>query len=307
MRVFLSLTALLAVTVFLPWTDSGASSREQQNNPAFQAQDLHLPASANELVRQAVNNELKQTVGDERYFYRLRRTTPSGAQTKDYVETDQGAVGRLIAINGEPLNDAQRQKEDKRLQKLATDPETQQKQRKDQLDDEERTNAMLKSMPDAFIFQYTGTEDSPQYGKVVRLQFKPNPDFSPPNRETQVYRGMEGTMVIDAAERRLVKISGNLTQEVTFGWGIFGRLDKGGQFSVEQSRISPQRWETTALKMKFTGRILLFKKLNIDEQEITGDFRPAPAHLTLADGVNVLKQQRPQLAQGQGDSKAESK
>jgi hypothetical protein len=75
---------------------------------------------------------------------------------------------------------------------------------------------------------------------------------------------------------------------------------------VEQSKISPRRWETTALKMKFTGRILLFKKLNIDEQEITSDFRPAPAHLTLADGVNVLKQ-RPQLAQGQSDSKGDTK
>jgi len=304
----LSFTTFLTVIVFLLGSHSGASSRAQlqQNNPASQAQDLHLPASPNDLVRQAINNELKQTVGDERYFYRASRTTPSGEQTKEYVETDQGAVGRLIAINGEPLNDSQRQKEDKRLQKLASDPETQEKHRKDQLEDEQRTNAMLKSMPDAFTFQYVGTEDSPQYGKLVRLQFKPNPDFSPPNRETQVYRGMEGTMLIDAAERRLVKIDANLTQEVNFGWGIFGRLDKGGQFSVEQSKISPRRWETTALKMKFTGRILLFKKLNIDEQEITSDFRPAPAHLTLADGVNVLKQ-RPQLAQGQSDSKGDTK
>ncbi|MEI4913999.1 hypothetical protein Q8G39_28525, partial [Klebsiella pneumoniae] len=66
-------------------------------------------------------------------------------------------------------------------------------------------------------------------------------------------------MLIDASERRLVQIAASLTQEVTFGWGIFGRLDKGGQFTVEQSKISPRRWETAVLKMKFTGRVLLFK------------------------------------------------
>ena len=305
----MSFSGLFTFIVFFLGTHSAASSREQaQQDLAAQAQDLHLPASANELVRQAINNELKQTVGDERYFYRVRKMTASGEQIREYVETDQGAVGRLIAINGEPLSNSQRQKEDKHLQKLVNDPETQEKHRKDQAEDEQRTNAMLKSMPDAFVFQYAGTEDSPQYGKLVRLQFKPNPDFSPPNRETQVYRGMEGTMLIAAADRRLVKMAANLTQEVTFGWGIFGRLDKGGQFSVEQSKISPHRWETTALKTKFTGRVLLFKKLNIDEQESTGDFRPAPAHLTLAEGVNMLKQQTPQLAQGQGhDAKVDSK
>jgi hypothetical protein len=115
-------------------------------------------------------------------------------------------------------------------------------------------------------------------------------------------------MLIAAAEKRMAKISGSLVQEVSFGWGIFGRLDKGGKFEVEQSKVSPHRWETTMLSMKFTGRVLLFKKLNIDDKEATSDFRPAPAHLTLAEGINVLNQQTGQLAERQGSgSKSDSK
>ena len=261
-----------------------------------------MPTSANDLVRQAIDNELKQTVGDEKYFYMVRKLSSGGEQTKEYVETDEGAVGRLVAMDGKPLAADQIRKEDSHLQKLATDPETKNKHRKEQLEDEERTNKMLQAMADAFIFQYDGTEDSPQYGRLVRLQFKPNPNFDPPSRETQIYRGMEGMMLIDGAEKRLVKIDAHLTQEVTFGWGIFGRLDKGGTFVVEQSKISQRRWETTMLNMKFTGRVLLFKKLNIDEKEMTGDFRPAPPHLSLQEGINVLKQQNPQLAQEQSDA-----
>ncbi|HZR29184.1 MAG TPA: hypothetical protein VFA71_10400 [Terriglobales bacterium] len=292
--------ALVAVFLALP---SNASDGKQQDSSTSQtpSSDLHLPSSPNDLVRQAVDNELKQTVGNEKYFYMVRKLSPGSEQTKEYVETDEGAVGRLVAMNGKPLPADQMRKEDIHLQKLATDPETRNKHRKEQLEDEERTSKMLKAMPDAFIFQYDGKEDSPQYGALVRLQFKPNPNFNPPSRETQIYRGMEGTMLIDPAEKRLVKIDAHLTQEVTFGWGIFGRLDKGGKFEVEQSKISPRRWETTKLEMKFTGRILLFKKLNIDEKEVTGDFHPAPPHLSLEEGINVLKQQNPQLAQGQSN------
>jgi len=306
-----SLALVAALVILFPEIQLNAKGREQShetNNSATQAEELHLPALANDLVRQAIDNELKQTVGDEKYFFHVHKLSPTGEQTKEYVETDEGAVGRLIAINGQSLSDDQRRKEDQHLQKLATDADAQRKHRKDQLEDEERTTKMLKAMPDAFIFQYDGEEESPQYGKLVRLQFKPNPNFNPPSRETQIYKGMEGTMLIDCAEKRMVKISGGLTQEVTFGWGIFGRLDKGGKFEVEQSKISPRRWETTMLKMKFTGRVLLFKKLNIDEKETTGDFRPAPAHLTLTEGINVLKQQTSQLAEGQSSaSKTDSK
>jgi hypothetical protein len=282
-----------------------AKGRAQSNISAAEAEAL--PASPRELVRQTIENELKQTIGEEKFFYRVHKTSPSGEQVKEYVETDDGAVGRLISVNGQPLNDEQRHKEDQHLQKLATDSDAQKKRRKEQADDQDRINKIIRSMPDAFLFQYDGEEDSP-YGKLVRLTFKPDPNFNPPNRESQVYRGLAGTMLIAAAEKRMAKISGSLVQEVSFGWGIFGRLDKGGKFEVEQSKVSPHRWETTMLSMKFTGRVLLFKKLNIDDKEATSDFRPAPAHLTLAEGINVLNQQTGQLAERQGSgSKSDSK
>jgi hypothetical protein len=306
-RALLSFFASIAVLVVLWQVPSNAKGRGQSSNSATQAQAEALPASASELVRQTIDNELKQTIGDEKYFYRVHKTSPSGEQVKEYVETDDGAVGRMISVNGQPLSDEQRRKEDQHLQKLATDPDAQKKRRKEQAEDQERINKIIKSMPDAFLFQYDGEEDSPS-GKLVRLTFKPNPNFNPPNRESQVYRGMAGTMLIAPAEKRMAKISGTLFQDVNFGWGIFGRLDKGGKFEVEQSKVSPRRWETTSLNMKFTGRVLLFKKLNIDEREITSDFRPAPAHLTLAEGINVLNQQTGQLAQeGTTASKADSK
>jgi hypothetical protein len=135
---------------------------------------------------------------------------------------------------------------------------------------------------------------------VVRLKFQPNPKFNPPSRETEIYRGMEGTMLINAKEKRLVEMAANLTKQVNFGWGIFGHLDPGGYFVVKQSKISPDRWETTEMRLKFTGRALMFHKINIDEKESETDFHPAPQNLTLASGIDYLQQHSTELAQQNG-------
>src|SRR5437588_3028309 len=243
-----------------------AQSASGQQSAAVQAQALHLPTNPQVLVQEVMRNELKAVDPGQHFQFRGRRQTPKGSQTKDYVETNDGIVARLIAINDSALSAEQRQKEDERLKKLLTDPSMQAKRRKQQQEDEDRVKKMLSAMPDAFNYRYSGVEQSNE-GPSVRLAFSPNPNFSPPNRETEIYRGMDGTMLINVNERRLVEISGTLFQEVNFGWGIFGRLDRGGRFIVKQSKIGPNRWETTQMNLRFTGKILLFKNLNINEQE----------------------------------------
>jgi hypothetical protein len=41
---------------------------------------------------------------------------------------------------------------------------------------------------------------------------------------------MEGTVWVDDKENRLAEISGRLIDEVKFGSGFLGHLDKGGTF-----------------------------------------------------------------------------
>ena len=62
----------------------------------------------------------------------------------------------------------------------------------------------------------------------MKLKFKPNPAYKPPSHVEQVLTGMQGELLIDKETRRLARIDGTLFQEVTFGWGILGHLNKGG-------------------------------------------------------------------------------
>ncbi|HEU5451580.1 MAG TPA: hypothetical protein VFU76_06325, partial [Terriglobales bacterium] len=139
------------------------------------------------------------------------------------------------------------------------------------------------------------TVETPE-GAAENLTFKPNPNWDPPSRETMVYRGMEGTMQINLPGKRLVKIEARLFKDVTFGWGILGHLDQGGQFIVEQSQVMDHDWETTHMVLNFTGKALLFKTIRIQQDERSSDFRPVP-EMTAKQAIEDLnKGELPQQA-----------
>lgn len=287
--------ALLALFCFR----APAAVSQQKTDLRLQLQALHMPALAGELARETIQNELQATEDTERFAYRARRQTPKGSQTKEYVETNDGIVARLIALNDLPLSPQDQKKESDRLNKLLTDPGMQAKRHKQQEDDAERVRKMLRALPDAFIYSYDSIERSDS-GPIVKLTFVPDPGFSPPARETEIYRGMKGYMLINGSEQRLVEIAATLFQEVNFGWGILGRLNPGGHFIVKQTKIGPGRWETTEQSLRFTGKILFFKSLNIDEDETESNFHLAPANLTLQQGIEFLERQGPIVAERNG-------
>ena len=152
---------------------------------------------------------------------------------------------------------------------------------------------MLRALPDAFIYEYDGLEQSrPGVGssgdELVRLKFHSDPKYDPPTRVEQVLTGMAGYLLIDANRQRIAKIDGTLVKDVGFGWGIFGHLDRGGQFQVEQGEVGGSGWEITRMNLSFTGKILLFKSLSIKKTEVYSEFQPVPANLTFAQGVELL-------------------
>jgi hypothetical protein len=244
-----------------------------------------------ELVRQAVANQIKSGDDDVSLMFRVRRQTPKGVQTREYVETAEGTAGMLVAVNDQPISPEQRQQEFARLEQVLRNPGELRKKQKQQKEDSDRVNRMVQALPDAFRYQYEGTEQVNGL-ELVRLRFHPNPDFDPPNREQQVFTGMDGFLLIEPQQARIARIDGTLFKDVGFGWGILGHLDRGGRFVVAQGPVANGYWTTTHMQLSFTGRALFFKSINIQETEDSSDFRRVPGHMTFAQGVQMLKKQR---------------
>jgi hypothetical protein len=268
-----------------------------------QAPKPELPADPGAFVRTTIENELKPDPNHTRYEYRLVKKKPNRNETFEMIEAKEGTVGRLLLINDQPLTAEQRAKEDKRLQRLVNDPSALAQKIKSQKEDDARTRAMLRAMPDAFLYQYAGTKNEEPWGEVVELTFKPNPNFDPPTRETLVYRGMEGSMWIALPARRLARIQAKLFRDVDFGWGILGHLDQGGQFVVEQKPVNGDHWEPSHMVLNFTGKALIFKTIRINDDQTTSDYRPVSPDMTVAQAVEALKKQDGQVAENHSSSK----
>jgi len=272
---------------------------------AAQEQAASLPLS--QLVRETVENEIRSNNGNARFVFKDYKQTPHGSQVRLIVETGQGTAGMLVAENEKTLTPEQQQAEEAHLAGLAHDPGELRKKQKSEREDSEHSNRIMKALPDAFIFQpdgkETGTEGIGNPGdELVRLKFRPNPKYSPPTHTEQVLTGMSGYVLIDANRKRIAKIDGTLFKEVGFGWGILGRLDRGGRFVVQQGTVKGNYWEITRMDLSFTGKELLFKKLLIKSSECFSDFRPAPSDLTFAQAVEFLKKQESELAENHQQS-----
>jgi hypothetical protein len=253
-------------------------------NPISPSTDS-LPEDATQFVRDTIHHELEADAADHSHWrYLIHREDEKGTQDRDVIDTKDGQIARTLLINGQPLSPEVRAADHARMKKLVEDAAERKKREKRAKDDEDKLTEMLKAIPDAFIFKYDGAENG-----QVRLSFFPNPHYSPPNRELQVFRSLSGKMWIDRAGGRLTRMDGALFEDVTFGWGLLGRLNKGGTFSVTQSHIGENHWEVTALDVKMTGHAVIFKSINVKQVQRLTNFRRVRDDLTISEAYQLLE------------------
>lgn len=271
--------------------------------PALWAQEPQAPQTpAVDLVREAISQEVSAAnKPSAKFMFRSRKQTPKGSQTHIYVETNEALAGMLIAVNDQPVSAQQQQQEQGHLDWLINNPDQLRKKQARERDDNERTMKILRALPDAFRYEYIGLEQGDaEMGKpgdtMVRLKFTPNPGYAPPTHVEQVLQGMQGYLVIDKTEHRLARIDGTLFRDVTFGWGIIGHLDKGGHFLVDQADVGDGHWEISAMSLRMTGKILVFKSISMTSDEKFNDFQQVGDNLSFAKGVELLKSEQEKLA-----------
>jgi hypothetical protein len=217
--------------------------------------------------------------------------------TKDIIETEQGDVARLIAIHNRPLTPEANQAELDRLNTLAQHPEIQEHRHQRELKDAARVERLMRLLPDAFLYRDQGTTPCPAgaapsrtgEGSCHHLSFSPNPGFEPPDVEANIFRGLAGELWIDQAQERLTRLDAHVIADVDFGWGILGKLDKGGTIQLEQSDIGGGDWELTSLKLNLKGKALMLKSLDIQLTEQASHFSQVPAGTDYRKAIELLE------------------
>ena len=219
--------------------------------------------------------------------YRLRKSSPRFTSTKEIVETRDGSVARLVAISDQPLRQDDELREQARLDGLLADANRQRHRKQNQDDDTGRALKVLRALPKAFLYRFEGSAAGAT-GKVEKFTFRPNPAFSPPDLETQALTAMSGELWVDAAQERVARLEGHLERDVDFGWGILGRLNKGGWIVIEQADVGGGQWRIVRFQMVMSGRVL-FKTKSFDTVEVESDFVPVPVGLSYRQAIQMLR------------------
>jgi hypothetical protein len=238
----------------------------------------------NDLVRKVVINELALSNADHTHWmYRETMRMPPPVKEKTVVETRSGELTCLNKIDGRPLTPEQRRIEDLRIKNYVADNDQQLSARRNSASDNKESEELFTILPDAFLFKYAEAS-----GDNVKLTFVPNPDFHAHNAEAYVFHKMDGFVVLNTKENRLVEIAGKLTNGVLLLGGLLGHLDPGGTFDARQEEVGPGHWKVSRLQLNMSGKMLFFKTINEQQDEIHSHFEQVPEGLTLAQAEQML-------------------
>jgi hypothetical protein len=239
--------------------------------------------SAHDLVKDVVYNELQERRQLSLWQYRVDKRVGNQTTIEQEVETVSGSVYRVLARQGEPLDEAAQKQETERLNNLLRNRAEQNRMKQDHEAEEQRLQRLMTAMPDAFLYTYDGTAEG-----NLRLSFKPNPAYNPPTYETRVYHALSGEIWIQPEQKRLVKIDAQIVNEIEFGYGLFGRIEKGGRFQIVREQVAKNRWKTTVLNVHISGRVVFFKSINRDQDVTRSAFKPVPSNTSIKDALTLL-------------------
>jgi hypothetical protein len=264
MRTFI--TAAFHLTLCIAWSSTPA----------------HAQAPLDQLVGEMAQNE-RAALNTGLWFSYLNeeRSTRTGGHlwTEKVIETKDGLFRRLIAEDGKPLPPAEAKAEEQRLDYLVAHPEVFRRLNQNRRDDLGRAGDLLRMLTThAFLFESRGSQDG-----CERIAIRPDPHFQPENFQERVVHAMAGTVLINSKEKRLCGIDAQVEHEVDFAYGLLGKVNQGGKFSMTRQEVVPGNWKTTHLSVQVDGRLLLMKSISRQEETVRREFKTIPAGLSLAE------------------------
>jgi hypothetical protein len=236
-----------------------------------------------ELMADACYNELHHQNHNALWESQVQRRNAGHVTREQEIETVDGPVHRLLLVDGHEPSPSERKQNDDRLHELTQNPRARLELKKNRQADEKLFTDLLLVLPDAFLFEDQGTQES-----FEKLAFRPNPTYRPRTNEEKVLHAMSGVVLIDLLEKRLARISATLTQQVDFGYGIIGHLRKGGTVEVNRIQLAPGIWKTTSLRIDINGRFVFFKTINKQQDEAHSDFKSVAPDTTILQAVQQI-------------------
>ncbi len=244
------------------------------------------PKTALQLVNDMVAHEDDDRAHQDCYaFVATERSERTGGHVwvERVVETPRGRVRLLLSEDGAPLAAERAALERAKLAAIVADPREFEKKELATRNDEAHARVMLQMLPRAFLFDNVRLE-----GGVWKMDFQPNPAYSPSGLEEKVLHGMSGWVAIDERQQRLMAIDGRLAQDVSIGFGLLATIKAGSHFASERQSAGGH-WRTVHVVTDIRGKAALFKTVAKNSELTRSEFRYLEPGITLEQAVALVE------------------
>jgi hypothetical protein len=252
-----------------------AAAMAMASSPALPSQ------TAKELIGDACYNELQHRDRKTLWSYTAELHVNSHLFLEQVIETADGPVRHLLAMDGHPPTPAQTKEELGRQQELLKNPSGRRAAQKQRDDDDQTIEELLRVIPEAFVFEDQGREED-----FEKIAFHPNPGFRPRTYQQRIVHALDGIVFIDLRDKRIARLSASLASRVEFGRGLIGHVEQGGTAEITRVRLSPGVWKTSAEKINIDGRFVIFKTISKHQDESRTGFAPVAPNTTFAQALD---------------------
>lgn len=238
------------------------------------------PPEPSYIIQRSVEANQRDWTAAPHYDYRERQTTDDGTRTYDELMIQGSSYERLIAINGRPLDRGREAEEVRKLQKTIArrrneSPEDRKRRIEKYEAGRKRDHLLMEQLTKAFVFSFGG-EDTIDGHRVYVLHATPRPGYKPPNRDSTVLTGMNGTLWIDTQTFQWVKVEAHVVRPVSIA-GFAARVEPGTEFQLEKMPVAPGIWLPKHFAMKAHARVLFFFHHHDQEDDTYFDYAPVTA------------------------------
>ena len=150
---------------------------------------------------------------------------------------------KLLEKNGKPVADSKPERQERRLRTSSRSAV-------------EDTVATLR-------FTIDRRESSGGRTQIV-VRFEPRPEAEPETREGKLAKSFKGFIWVDEAQRDVTRVEATAIDDLSYGFGIVARLNKGSVVTLKREQVDEEIWLPTAIRFKGDGRAMLVRRLSID-------------------------------------------
>lgn len=221
---------------------------------------------------------------------RDKRGTVKKTTVKVYEVFPGEEIGyqRLISENGKPTPPQVLAREDEKHRKKVTEyvrdrqaesPSARDrrlaKERKERAEERKQIDELFSIMEG----RLTGRDHVGAQPTIV-LDFKPRPKARTTTRAGKVFKSVEGRAWFTADDYQLVKVEMRVINTISFGLGLFARLNKDTTAKFERRLVEGDTWLPGRYQFFGSGRIMLLKGLRVDTEVEFSNYRRTTAETT---------------------------